>query len=122
MTKVDKSMTNAFSRICKECEKSRIDVIQMIRTLGNTLLNLQQMSSQQAFHITLSLPLNCSLRKCVFINTSLPDTHTFMPNPPILLKQEPNNLEDVICHSIIDYYLQHPPPINHICLAELVSH
>jgi hypothetical protein len=122
MTKVDKSMTNAFSRIRKEHEKSRIDVIQMIRTLGNTLLNLQQMFAQQAVHIALSLPLNCSSRKCVFINTSSPDTRTFMLKPPILLKQELDNSEDVICHSIIDYYLQCPSTIKHIYLAEFVSH
>ena len=60
MKKVDKSMTSAFKRIRGEHEKSHIDAMQMIRTLGNTLLNLQQMSSQQAVHIVLSLPLTCS--------------------------------------------------------------
>jgi hypothetical protein len=42
MTKVEKYMTSAFRRIHKEHEKSHIDDIQMIHTLGNTLLNLQQ--------------------------------------------------------------------------------
>jgi hypothetical protein len=45
MTKVDKSMTSAFKRIQKEHERSHIDAIQMIHMLGNTLLNLQQMSA-----------------------------------------------------------------------------
>ena len=94
----------------------------MIHTLGNTLLNLQQMSSQQAVHITLSLPLNCSSRKCVFINTSPLDKHTFVIKPPSLLEQETDNSEDVICWSIIDYYLQCPYPIKHIYLAEFISH
>jgi len=40
MTKVDKSMTSAFRRICKEHERIHIDGMKMIRTLGNTLLNL----------------------------------------------------------------------------------
>jgi hypothetical protein len=40
MTKVDKSMTSAFKRIHKEHERSHIDAIQMIWTLGNTFLNL----------------------------------------------------------------------------------
>ena len=40
MTKVDKSMTNAFKMICKDHVKKKINVIQMIHTLGNTLLNL----------------------------------------------------------------------------------
>jgi hypothetical protein len=95
--------------------------MQMIRTLGNTLLNLQQMSAQQAVHIALSLPLNCSSRECIFINTSPIDEHTFMLKPPFLLKQEPDNSEDVMCHSIIDYYIERPHAIKHICLAEFVS-
>jgi len=77
----------------------------MIHMLGNTLLNLQQMSSQQVVHIALSLPLNCSSRKCVFINTSPLEKQTFVLKPPSLLEQEPDNLDDVICPSIIDYYL-----------------
>ena len=103
MTKVDKSMTSAFRRIHKEHEISHIDAMKMICTLGNTLLNLQQMSAQQAVHIALSLLLNCSSRKCVFINTSPLDTCTFMLKPPSFLEQEPDNSEDVICLSIIDY-------------------
>jgi hypothetical protein len=122
MTKVDKSMTSAFRRIHKEHEISHIDAMQMIRTLGNTLLNFQQMFAQQAVHIALSLPLNCSSRKCVFINTSPLEKHTFVLKPPSLLEQEPDNSTDVLCHSIIDYYLQSPSPIKHICLAEFVSH
>ena len=46
MTKVDKSMTTAFRKLRKEHEISHIDAMQMIRTLGNTLLNIQQMSAQ----------------------------------------------------------------------------
>jgi hypothetical protein len=91
MTKVDKSMISAFRRIHKEHERSHIDAIQMICMLGNTLLNLQQMSPQQAVHIALSLPLNCSLRKCVFINTSPLEKHTFVLKPMSLLEQETDN-------------------------------
>jgi hypothetical protein len=122
MTKVDKSMTSAFRRIHKEHERSHIDAIQMIHTLGNTFLNLQQMSSQQAIHIALSLPLTCSSRKRVFINTSPLEKHMFVLKPLVFLEKELDNSEDVLCHSIVDYYLQCPSPIRHICLAEFVSH
>ena len=121
MTKIDKSMTNAFRRIRKEHQKDEIDAMQMIRKLGNTLLNLQQMSAQQAVHIALSLPLNSSSRECIFVNTSLVDERTFMLKPPILLKQEPDDSEDVMCHSIVDYYIGRPNSISKICLAEFVS-
>jgi hypothetical protein len=78
------------------------------------------MSAQQAVHIALSLPLNCSSRKCIFINTSPIDKHTFMLKPPFLLKQEPDTSKDVMCQSIIDYYIERPHTI-YICLAEFVS-
>ena len=94
----------------------------MIRTLGNTALNLQQMSAQQVVHIALSLPLNCSSRKCAFINTSPLEKRTFVLKPLVFLEQEPDNSEDALCLSIVDYYFQRPPLIRHICLAEFVSH
>jgi hypothetical protein len=94
----------------------------MIRTLGNTLLNLQQMFVRQAVHIALFLLLTCSSRKCVFINTSPLEKRTFVLKPLVLLQQEPDNSEDMLCRSIIDYYVQRTSPIRHICLAEFVSH
>ena len=103
MTKIDKSMTSGFRRIHKEHERSHIDVIQMIHTLGNTLFNIQQMSAHQAVHISLSLPLTCSSRKCVFIGTSPLEKHTFVLKPSVFLQQELDNSEDVVCRSIIDY-------------------
>ena len=120
MTKVDKSRINEFKRIHKDHVKKKIDDIQMIPTLGNTLLNLQQISSQQVVHITLSLPLTHSLRQCIFINTSPMEERTFILKPPLLLKQEHHDSEYVMCHSIIDYYIQCRLAINHICLAEFV--
>jgi hypothetical protein len=80
------------------------------------------MSAKQAVHIALSPPLTSSSRKCVFINTSPLDKHTFVLKPPVLLEQEPDNSEDVLCRSIVDYYLQCPSPIRHIFLAEFVLH
>ena len=44
-----------------------------------------------------------------------------MLKPQVLLEQEPDNSEDVLCRSIIDYYVQRTSPIRHICLAEFVS-
>ena len=112
MTKVEKSMTSAIRIIHKEHERSQIDVMQMISTLGNTLLNLQQMSAHQAVHIVISFPLSCNSMECIFINTSMSDQCVFMLKPPFLLKQEPNNSKDMFFHSIIDYYIGHPPCIK----------
>jgi hypothetical protein len=86
MTKFDKFMTSAFRKIHRENVTRWIDVMQMIRTLGKTLLNLQQMSSQKEVHIALSLPSNSISKECIFINRYLPSERTFIINPPFLLK------------------------------------
>jgi hypothetical protein len=70
MIKFDKTMTSTFKRIREEHEKSNIDIMKTISRLGKALVNMQQSSAQQAIHIILSLPLNNSSRKCIFINTS----------------------------------------------------
>jgi len=93
----------------------------MIQSLGNALFNLQQILAQQAVHIALSLPLNHSSRECNFINTAPIDECTFILKPTTLLKQIPDNSEDVMCSSIIDYYINRPNAIKHVCLAEFVS-
>jgi hypothetical protein len=78
MTEFDKSMINAFKRIHNYHVKNKIDDIQMIRTLDNKLLNLQQISSHQIVHIVLSLPLNHSSRQHVlWKNKHLSLSHQF---------------------------------------------
>ena len=121
MTKLDKTMTSMFKHIREEHKQTNVDVVQTITRLGKALLNLQQMSSQQAVYIVLSLPLNASSRKCIFNNTSPKDQHAFILKKPIDLQQQPDNSEDIICASIIDYYLQLIATIEHICLAEFAS-
>jgi hypothetical protein len=87
---------------------------------GNTLVNLQQMFAQQAVHIVLSLPLNCSSRECIFINTFPIEKCTIVFKNSFLLKQDPNDSKDLLYQSIIDYYIECPLAINNIYLVELV--
>ena len=70
MTKLDGTIIETFRHIRKEHQKTNIDIIQTISRLGKALLNLPQMSVQQDVYIVLSLSLNTSSRKCIFMNTS----------------------------------------------------
>lgn len=121
IAKVNKSMAQAFNKIRQEHQHENIDAIQMIRKLGNALLNLQQMSSQQAAHIVLSLPLNKSSCKCIFIDTRPDDERTFILKPPKQLRKEVDDFEDIICKYLMHYYIERPPTIATICLAEFVA-
>ena len=92
----------------------------MITKLGNALLNLQQISSQQATHIVLSLPLNHSSRKCIFIDTRDDYNHTFILIHNKELLKEPDESKNVLSKSLMDYYLSQLPIFHNICLAKFI--
>lgn len=121
MTELDKTMTTTFKRIRIEHEKNNVDIMQTISRLGKALVNMQQMFAQQAVHIILALPLNSSSRQCIFINTSPINERSFMLTKTKDLKREPDESEDIMCPSIIDYYVQRPKLLDGICLAEFAS-
>ena len=79
------------------------------------------MSAQQAVHIILSLPLNTSSRNCIFVNTSPIEHRAFVLKKQKELEREPDESEDIMCPSIIDYYVLRPKAIENICLAEFAS-
>ena len=122
MTKMDRSMTSAFKKIREDCCYNNDSKVETIRRLGNALLNMQQMSSRQAVHIVLSLPLYSSSRKTIFINTAPSEKRTFVLKKPHVLQQEPDDSENIMCASIIDKYLARPLHLDQTCLAEYVSY
>ena len=78
MTKEDKTLTLTFRSIRENHIKTKCDIMNTISSLGKALLNMQQMSAQQAVHIVLSLPLKSSSQRCIFINTSPMEQHAFV--------------------------------------------
>ena len=78
MTKQDNTLTKTFRKIREDRKKFFFDVMENIVSLGISLLNMQQMSTQLAVHIVLSLPLSSSSRRCIFINTSPQDQLAFV--------------------------------------------
>jgi len=71
-------MTIAFKNILNDFFSSGDNKFETIHKLGNALLNMQQMSSRQAIHIILSLPLYSSSRRTIFINTTPSQKITFI--------------------------------------------
>ena len=73
----------------------------MIRKLRNALLNFQQMSAQEAAHLVLSMPLNQSFRRRIFINTRLDDDHIFVLKSVKELRDELDESENVMTRSTL---------------------
>ena len=115
-------MITAFKKIKEQCFTNNDGKIQKIHKLGNTLLNMQQMSSRQAVHIVLSLPLHSSSRKTIFINTSPDDKKTVVLKRPSLLEKEPDDPVDIISPSVLDKYIARPVELESISLAKYASY
>ena len=78
MTKHDNTLTRTFRKKREDRKKTNYDVMDTISSLGKSLVNMQQMSTQLAVHVVLSLPLRNSSRRCIFINTSPQEQHAFV--------------------------------------------
>ena len=122
ITKKDRTMTTTFKKIKEQCFTNNDGKIETIRKLGNTLLNMQQMSSRQAVHIVLSLPLHSSSRKTIFINTSPDDKKTVVLKRPSLLEKELDESDDIISHSVLEKYIARPIELESISLEEYASY
>ena len=63
------------------------------------------MSAQQVAHLVLSLPLNQSSWRCIFINTRADHDPIFVLKSTTKLNEEPDESENVMAKSIIDHYI-----------------
>lgn len=121
MKKIDQTLSSSFKKICEESLSNNYDATQVIWKLGNALLAHQKMSSQQAVHIVLSLPLHHSSWKIIFINTSPLSKWTYILQKQPLLAQEPDDSEDMMWSSIVDKYLGIATSFENIFLVEYVA-
>jgi hypothetical protein len=55
LTKINKSITQEMQSMLNKCRHEQYEPFEQIKKLGNIFLNAQQMSIQQAMHISLSI-------------------------------------------------------------------
>jgi hypothetical protein len=89
--------------------------------MGNTFLNVQQISTQLATYIVLSIPLYHAFRTFKFINTSPLQEHAFVLKDVKSLKKLPSNSTNIMCPSIIDKYIKRPNSLFNVSLIEFVA-
>ena len=82
---------------------------------------MKKKSNRLVFHIYLKFPLYSASRRTIFINTALVEKQTYVLKRPILLEQEPDNSEDIVCMTTVDIYLAPPVVLEHFWLEEYVS-
>ena len=81
MIKVDKSVTKKLKATLQKCIAKKIDTNLRTFNLGNTFLNVQQISAQLAIYLILSIPLYHCSHSFAFINTSPLQEQAFLLMP-----------------------------------------
>ena len=78
MTKNDTATSRAMQAILQQSKENNSPTVERLRSLGNALINTQELSSQQAAYIALSLPLHSCSRQFQFINTNFAAERTLL--------------------------------------------
>ena len=121
MTKNENTITKAIKDTLKECVAQNANTLQRLQQVGNTIINSQQISSQQAAYIALSLPLSTTSRQFVFINTCPLENRTLLlKRKKALQKLEPMS-DDIFFEDAIKKYAERPSFLCTLCLAEFAT-
>ena len=114
--KTERTMSDLLKRVSQESAND--DVKTQLRKLGAAFLNNREVSAQEAVYRVLSLPLNRTSRKVVFINTSPKDRRVRMLKPMSVLKDMEENDENVFLTGLLGKYVARPDELENISLAE----
>lgn len=81
---------------------------------------MQQLSSQQAIYICLSLPLFSSTWEHQFINIAQLEDHTLLLKRWHIFKWFLGNSPYIFCVDVVQKYTNQKPHLSNICLADFV--
>jgi len=120
LTKVNKYVTQKMQSMLKKCKHEQYEAFKQIKKLGNTFLNAQQMSIQQAMHISLSIPFYHSTRSFQFINTCNEHERTFVLLPQKILRNSTPTSTNIQCKSLVYKYKEWHHSLENISLQNLL--
>jgi DNA replication protein DnaC len=121
ITKSHRGMSELLRKAVEEVKAGNSTLKQQIRTVGNKFLNSVEISAQEAAYICLQLPMKCSSRKVVFINTSPPAERVNLLKSQQQLDQLDENSDDIECSNDIQRYSERPQDMENVTLAEFIA-
>ncbi|MCO5610594.1 hypothetical protein L7F22_064833 [Adiantum nelumboides] len=121
MTNNDTAASKAVQAILQQNKENGSPTIERLRSLGNALINTQELSSQQAAYIALSLPLHSCSRQFQFLNTNFAAEQTLMLKRKAQLERLQAEDTNIFFDDIITKYAKRPRTLHALCLAEFAS-
>ena len=122
MTKVSKGVSSTMKRLLRQMKDGAKQVRPMLRELGNSILNHQEVSAQEAVYLLLGLQMRKSSRAITFINTSPPtDRVCVVKSLAELQKLNPDDTDIFEPYALLQHYLNRPKDMEYTCLADFTS-
>ena len=121
ITKIDAGLSKLLRETSNDILAGNMDLKHRLRILGNTYVNGNVLTSQEAVYHLLSIPLTSSSRKCIYINTlRIDERYRMMKSKTDLEKLDENSL-DIYNENIYDKYSKRNKESSHLCLAEFAT-
>ena len=104
ITKIDAGLSKLLRESANDILAGNMELKDRLRKIGNTFINGNVLTSQEAVYHLLSLPLTSSSRKCIYINTlPIDERYTMMKSKTNLVKLDENSI-DIYNENIFDKY------------------
>jgi Xaa-Pro aminopeptidase len=105
----------------KDVRNGNHTIREKLKKYANILINVSEISAQEAAAFLLGLPSTSCSRTYVFINTAPPNERVKMLKSKEELEHLEEDSSDVVTKEVIDHYIQRPEELESICLAGFAS-
>ena len=118
VAKTSRGMSDLLQKACKEAKEGDKNIKQQLRFIGNKFLNNVEVSAQEAVYLLLELPLKCSSRQVIFINTSVPSERVYLMKNNI--SELPDDVE-IAAGNLISRYSKRHKSLETLTLADYAA-
>ncbi|XP_054711012.1 uncharacterized protein LOC129220608 [Uloborus diversus] len=122
INKSDRGLSKLLRESLDQSRKGNASIKERLRSLGNTFLNSNEVSAQEAIYLILGMPLSRCSRSTVYINTSPPNERVRLAKTRAQLQSLPEDSTEVFATGLIEHYVARPLQLNEICLADFASY
>lgn len=121
ISKAQRGISDLLRTACEEAKSGNSTVQQQVRDIGGKFLNAVEISAQEAVYITLQLPMRCSSREIIFVNTSPASERLHLLKSMEEINKMSDDCEEVNCSSLITKYSQRPLSLENVTLADFAA-
>ena len=121
INKSNRGMSALLKQVVDECKQGNVSHQQKLYRICSKFINCSEVSIQEAVYVLLRMPLSMASRDTVFNNTGEKEKRIrILKMAKDLEKLDPEST-DVMSAGLLDYYVNRPDELEHVCLADFAA-